>query len=168
MNEYNTKNAIQTAIQMEKDGYEFYSKAAAQTQNEMGRTIFEGLAKDELIHLDIFKKMFEDQVGTEEWDDLVSTNQKYTNLPIFPKDLKTVEGTNPNTSELDALRMAMDSEKEAIDYYTEIWSNTEDEQTKKILETIIEQEKKHYFLLEQEFNHITTTGYWFEFDYLGG
>jgi hypothetical protein len=32
---------------------------------------------------------------------------------------------------------------------------------------IIEQEKNHYFLLEQEFHHINSTGYWFELDYLG-
>jgi rubrerythrin len=34
------KNAIKTAIQMEKDGYSFYKKASAQTSSEMGRDIF--------------------------------------------------------------------------------------------------------------------------------
>ena len=37
-----------------------------------------------------------------------------------------------------------------------------------IIDIIIEQEKNHYFLLEQEFNHLSTTGYWYELDYLGG
>ena len=36
----NVKDAILTAIQMEKDGYSFYMKAAAQTESEMGQTRF--------------------------------------------------------------------------------------------------------------------------------
>ena len=49
----NVKDAILTAIQMEKDGYSFYMKAAAQTNSDMGRSIFESLASDEQQHLDV-------------------------------------------------------------------------------------------------------------------
>ena len=164
----NVKEAIETAIQMEKDGYDFYKKAAAQTASDMGKSVFESLAKDELLHLDVFQKMFREKVGKSEWDELVTSSKKYQNIPIFPKDLKSVEGVEPNTNELDALRMAMESEQEAIDYYTEIWEETTDNEIKKIIDLIIEQEKKHYFLLEQEFSHLSATGYWYEMDYLGG
>jgi rubrerythrin len=75
---------------------------------------------------------------------------------------------NPDTNEIDALRMAMDSESDAIDYYTEILMSSNDNEVNKILETIIDQEKKHYFLLEQEFSHLSSTGYWYDLDYLGG
>jgi len=162
------KESIQTAIQMEKDGFSFYQKAAAQTSSDMGKSIFEGIAKDELLHLEVFQKLFEDNVGKSEWDDLVDSSKKYQDLSIFPKDLKAVEGANPDTNELDALRIAMDSEKEAIDYYTVIWENSDDDEVKKIIDVIIDQEKKHYFLLEQEFSHLSNTGYWYELDYLGG
>jgi len=161
------REAIETAIQMEKDGYAFYNKAAAQTTSDMGKSIFESLANDELVHLDVFQKLFDDKFGESEWDDLVNSNKKYREMPIFPKDLKTIEGINLDTDELDALRIAIDSEKEAIDYYMEIRANSDDDNVKKIIDMIIEQEKKHYFLLEQEFHHINSTGYWFELDYLG-
>ncbi len=162
------KEAIEAAIQMEKDGYSFYKKAAAQTSSDMGSTIFEGIAKDELMHLEVFQKIFDDKVGKSEWDDLVDSSKKYQAIPIFPKDLKEITGVNPDENELDALRIAMDSEKDAIDYYTEIWENSNDEEVKKIINEIIEQEKKHYFLLEQEFSHLSNTGYWYELDFLGG
>jgi rubrerythrin len=162
------KEAIKTAIQMEKDGYSFYKKAASQTSNEMGKTIFESLASDELIHLDVFEKIFEEKIEKTEWQELVKSSKKYANIPIFPKDLKTIDGENPNTSEIDALRIGMDSEREAIDYYSKIKENTNDEGLKQIIDEIIEQEKNHYNILEGEFNHINSTGYWFEFDYLGG
>lgn len=164
----NVKDAILTAIQMEKDGYAFYSKAAAQTNSDMGRTIYESLAEDEQRHLDIFKKMFKDKIGKSEWNDLMNSSKKYTNIPIFPTDLKNAPGMDSDSTELDALRMAMDSEKEAIDYYKKLKDKLNKKEVKNLIDEIIEQEKNHYSLLENEFNHINSTGYWFEFDYLGG
>ena len=163
----NVKEAIMTAIEMEKDGYSFYKKAADQTNSDMGRTIFESLAEDEQMHLDVFQKMFEETVGSEEWKDLLISSKKYEKISVFPNDLKDIEGDNPNTSELDAIRIAMDSEKEAIDYYNKIKNKLTDTEIIKIIDEIIAQEKNHFSLLEGEFNHIATTGYWFEFDYLG-
>jgi rubrerythrin len=164
----NVKDAILTAIQMEKDGFSFYMKAAAQTDSEMGKTIFESLASDEQKHLDVFQKMFEEKVSKSEWNELVDSSKKYASIPIFPTDLEDAPGIDAESTELDALRMAMDSEKEAIEYYGKINEKLGVQEIKNIINEIIEQEKNHYSLLEKEFNHITSTGYWFEFDYLGG
>ena len=98
----NVKDAIKTAIQMEKDGYNFYKKAAAQTSSKLGQSIFESLSQDELLHLDIFQKLFEDKMGKNEWDNLVNSSKKYTNIAVFPKDLKEVSGENPETNELSS------------------------------------------------------------------
>ncbi len=167
LTEEEVKKALQTAIQMERDGYDFYRKAAAQTSSKMGETIFNTLAEDELTHLDTFQKVFEDKVGKEEWNALVNSSNKYANLPIFPKDLKAVEGADPDTNELDALHMAMNSEKEAIDFYTQILEKTQDDDTKQIIEEIILQEKNHYLILQEEFDHLGKTGYWYDMNYLG-
>lgn len=163
----NVKDAIKTAIQMEKDGYSFYQKAASQTTSNMGRTVFKSIAADELLHLEVFEKLFDEKVGKDEWYDLVNTSNKYADIQIFPKDLKQIEGANPDTNEIDALRIAMDSEQRAIDYYTKIREKSSDKEVNKIIDEIINQEKNHYFILEGEFHHINSTGYWFELDYLG-
>lgn len=162
------KDAIKTAIQMEKDGFSFYKRAAAQTESEAGRDIFESIAQDEEVHLEVFQKMFEEKIGRDEWDDLVNSSKKYQDIPIFPKDLKSVEGANPDVNDIDAIRMAMDSEKEAIDYYTEIWTTITDDEVKKIIDKIIEQERNHYYLLQQEFDHLDSIGSWYELNILGG
>jgi len=163
----NVKDAIKTAIQMEKDGYSFYQKAAAQTSSDMGRTIFKSLAADELLHLEVFEKLFNEKVGKTEWFDLVNTSKKYIDIPVFPKDLEKIEGANPDTNEIDALRIAMDSELKAIEYYTKIRKDSSNNEVNKIIDEIINQEKNHYNILEGEFHHINSTGYWFELDYLG-
>jgi rubrerythrin len=164
----NVKDAILTAIQMEKDGYSFYTKAAAQTESEMGQTIFESLAEDEQRHLVVFQKMFEDKVNKSEWKDLVDSSKKYTTIPIFPTNLNDAPGMDSESTDIDAIRLAMDAEKEAVEYYQKIMDNLEDQDVIKVINEIIEQEKNHYSLLEKEFNHINSTGYWFEFDYIGG
>ena len=162
------KNAIKTAIQMEKDGFAFYKKASAQTASDMGRDVFESLANDEQLHLEVFQKLFQDRIEKTEWDNLVNSSKKYAEIDIFPKDLKQIEGANPDTNELDALKMAMNSEKEAIDYYGEIKEKTKDESIRQIINEIIEQEKNHYSILQEEFDYLSKTGYWFELDFLGG
>jgi len=162
------KNAIKTAIQMEKDGYSFYKKASAQTSSEMGRDIFESLAKDEQLHLEVFQKLFEDKIEKSEWNNLVNSSKKYAEIDIFPQDLKQLEGANPDTNELDALEIAMDSEKNAIDYYGGIKEKTKEENIRQIINEIIEQEKNHYSILQEEFDHLSKTGYWYELDFLGG
>lgn len=159
--------AIKKAIQMEKDGRDFYLNAAAQTSSSMGRSIFESLANDELIHLQTFKKIFEDQVSAEEWDTLVESSKKYADLPIFPKNLQQMAGARPDSDELDALNLAMDAEKYAIDFYGRILDSTEDATVRKILEEIISQEKNHYLILNEEFTHLSSTGHWYELGPLG-
>ena len=162
------KNAIKTAIQMEKDGYAFYKKASSQTSSKMGKDIFESLAKDEELHLEVFQKLFEDKIEKSEWDNLVNSSKKYADINIFPKDLEQIEGADPDTNELDAIEIAMNSEKEAIDYYGEIKEKTNDEEISRIINEIIEQEKNHYSILQEEFDHLSKTGYWYELDFLGG
>jgi len=163
----NVKDAIKTAIQMEKDGYEFYKKAAIQTNSDMGQAFFKSLAADELLHLEIFQKLFDDKIGKDQYYELVNSSAKYADIPIFPKELKQIEGPNPNANEIDALRIAMDSEKEAIEWYTKIRNETTNQELIEILDEIINQEKNHYSILEGEFHHVNSTGYWFELDYLG-
>jgi rubrerythrin len=162
------KNAIKTAIQMEKDGYSFYKKASAQTSSEMGRDIFESLAKDEQLHLEVFQKLFEDRIEKSEWNNLVNSSKKYAEIDIFPRDLKQLEDANPDTNELDALEIAMNSEKNAIDYYGDIKEKTKEENIRQIINEIIKQEKNHYSILQEEFDHLSKTGYWYELDFLGG
>ena len=162
------KNAIKTAIQMEKEGYAFYKKASAQTSSDMGREIFDSLANDEKIHLEVFQKLFKDKIEKSEWNNLVNSSKKYADIDIFPKDLQQIEGANPDTNELDAIKIAMDSEKDAIEYYGKIKEKIKDDDIRKIINEIIEQEKNHYSILQEEFEHLSRTGYWYELDFLGG
>jgi len=161
------KEAIKTAIQMEKDGYDFYIKAAAQTSSTMGQQIFSSLAQDEKVHLATFQRMFDDKVGKEEWGALVVSSKKYATQPVFPKDLEAVAGANPDSNELDALNMAIEAEKHAIDFYNGIKDELDDPEVIKIIAEIIHQEESHFLLLSEEFAHLNQTGFWYDVGPLG-
>lgn len=161
------KELIKTAIQMEKDGYEFYNKAAAQTSDDLGRKLFESIAIDEMVHLRTFQKMFDDEMGEEEWMAVEKTAVKHKDIPVFPKDLKQVEGASPNSNELDALNIAMKAEQEAIDYYAKIKEGLTDDKAKQIVEMIIDQERNHFMLLSEELNYMNTTGFYYDVGPLG-
>jgi len=162
------KEAIKMAIQMERDGYDFYKKAATQTSSETGQAIFEGLARDEILHLEIFQRIYEEKAGKVERDSLLDSSKKYTKLPVFPKDLRAVERLDPDTNELDAIRMAINSEQQAIEHYTRILEGTEDKDVAEIILEIIKQEKNHSLILQEELTHLNCTGCWYELDVLGG
>ena len=160
------RDAIATAIQMEKDGYSFYTKAAAQSTDPNGSKIFQGLANDELIHLETFKRMFANEIEVTEYEQLVNSSKKYATLTVFPKDPANKDDVSPDTNDLDAIHSAMDSEKEAIEYYTSILEKVDDERISKILKEIIHQEKQHYFILQEEFEYLGKAGYWYGVDSL--
>jgi rubrerythrin len=158
----NIKDAIGTAIQMEKEGHAFYKKCAEQTKSDLGARIFESIAGDELVHLMTFHKMFEDQIGNEELEAVEKTGKKYETPPVFPKDLEAVEGSNADVDELAALEIAMKSEQDAIDFYGKMRDETEDENVKKIIDLIIGQEKSHYLILSEELSYMNTMGDWYD------
>jgi rubrerythrin len=161
------KELIKTAIQMEKDGHEFYTKAAAQTSDDLGKKLFESIALDEMVHLRTFQKMFDDEMGEEEWTAVEKTAVKHKDIPVFPKDLKQVEGASPNSNEIDALNIAMKSEEGAIDYYQKIKEGLTEDKAKQVVEMIIDQEKNHFLLLSEELNHLNTTGFYYDVGPLG-
>lgn len=168
MNEIdNLEEAINMAIQMEKEGHAFYLKCATQTKSMMGAQVFRGIAGDEQVHLATFKSMFEKRLGKTDLEEVTRRGHKYHNLPVFPKDLKQVTGADPDGDEIEALNIAMESEQKAIAFYNKLKDSSPDPEVKQIMDLIIEQEQQHYWLLNEELDHLNTTGDWYEVGPLG-
>jgi len=53
-----TLKALQTAIQMEIDGKEYYLKASQQSGNELGKKLLKKLAAEEDIHRQTFERIY--------------------------------------------------------------------------------------------------------------
>ena len=153
--------AMKMAIQMEKDGQVFYEKAAKETTNELGKKMFQSLARDEIEHLDTFQKIFDTIASTGDWKGTARDySPKIGKLPVFEGEIE--KKGSPEPGELDALRTGMENERKSIDYYEKIAGETEDPLASELLTKIRDEEVYHYDLLQAQFDYLSKSGVWLD------
>ncbi len=153
--------SIRMAIDMEKSGRAFYLQAAEKTAHPTGKAVFSRLANEETLHLLTFERMLDDAEALSNWRDLLKSYPTHPPLPIFgEKAQKSIK--NDAMDELQALRVAMQQEREAMAYYGRIAESAEVEGVREIFKFVREQEVYHYDLLQAEFDSITQSGFWFD------
>ena len=59
--------ALQTAIQMEIDGKEFYLKASQESNNQLGKKLLQSLAMEEDQHRQTFEKIYDNIRNKKDW-----------------------------------------------------------------------------------------------------
>ncbi len=142
------KELIETAINIEETGEEFYEKLASYVKNEKFKEFFERMAKEEEKHAQRFKALRE-KYGEDiyiESDEALLYLKKYTEGRVFPAiedTLKWVEEKSFN----DIVDYSLTMEKESIIFYTEIKAWLKEESTKKIIDAIIDEEREHIRML---------------------
>jgi rubrerythrin len=146
--------ALQMGIQTEIDGYNFYRQFAEQTADPAAQEMFERLARDEVMHLDLLrntKAMLED---TGEWAEYQPVGaEEVQGAPIFSRE-RVEENVVAYTSDLSALRLAYLIEKDAADFYARAAERVDDPNAKRMFRDLAEWEKGHLHLLEGEYNYL--------------
>ena len=148
--------ALHVAIQTEKDGHDFYKRAAEKSSDPGGKLLFTSLADDELEHLRLLESQREALAKEGRWLSPSKLDQqprriKAEGAPLFSRDAVT-SNVNAYTSDLSALRMAFLIEKDAVAFYTRAAAETEDPDGKAMYERLVEMEKEHQRILEEEYN----------------
>jgi len=62
-----TLQALQTAIQMEIDGKEYYLKASRESGNELGKKLLQSLAAEEDLHRQKFEQIYDAIKSKKAW-----------------------------------------------------------------------------------------------------
>ncbi len=150
-------NAIEIAKKMETDAILFYTEAAKNTRYPAGKKMFETVAEDEKKHLDIVCKMME---GLDIHPEDVHPMKRITTVFEEMKDemMHKVEATS---DELEAFKIAMQMEKEGIEFYKKLLSEATSEKEKTLLNTLIKEEEQHFDIFENTYNFLDDTGNWF-------
>ncbi|MFA5570997.1 MAG: ferritin family protein [Sphaerochaetaceae bacterium] len=129
------------AIKMEVEGATFYRELASRSQVDGFKAIFTMLAEDEDRHKETFEAMKENRsVPPSSADASVRAAQIFKQ---FSKD-----EILQHTSEIELYQKALDIEQRSIDYYNEQLEATEDTAQKRIITKIIEEERRHYELID--------------------
>ncbi len=147
-NSYNTAEVIQMAINIEKEGYEFYSRIAKHAANEQSKAVFVLLAEQEKKHIETFTNLLEvmsasnNTAGQYMFDEEVSGYfMALTENKVF-KPEKMYDAADM-TSAKEAIHEGIEAEKNSILFYTELLKSAAMQEVKHSLELIIEEEKRH-------------------------
>lgn len=143
---FNGEEIIRLAVEIENQGQKFYEIAAAKVDDPEVKAIFEFLAKEESQHIVDFKSLGEKLPGdftpnesyVGEYGDYIKAlidNHifNHNNIDKFVNNITVAR---------EALAVAFRFEKDSILIFQELY-NVVDENGKKIIGKLIEQEKQH-------------------------
>ncbi|MGD9148009.1 MAG: ferritin family protein [Anaerolineae bacterium] len=146
--------ALQMAIQTEIDGFNFYQRFAERTEDPDAQVMFERLAQDEVMHLELLRNTRTELKDSGQWADYKGLPLDLVKgSPIFSRE-RVEQNIVAYTSDLSALRMAYLIEKDAVDFYTRAAQQTSDPNGKRMFLDLVEMERGHLDLLEGEYNFL--------------
>ncbi len=155
------KALIQEAIKLEINGQAFFNHASEVTHNELGKKMFIRLAQEEVRHLDTFSRLFSSVIGSEDWKTQVKKEELKGPSPLIAElaqRMKKAEGQ----SEIEALRVGMELEQKAIDFFRKCAGTMDDPEARQIFEKIADEERFHYDLLQAQHDSVTGSGFWLD------
>lgn len=155
------ENAIKEALRLEINGREFYNHAAEITLSELGKKTFQRLAEEEDAHLEAFGKLFSEVLTGEDWKKHIREEEIRSKAPLIER-LKESTKKEKGQGELEALRLGMELERNAIDHFQNAAEKADDPKAKEIFVRVGEQETLHYDLLQAQYDSVTKTGFWFD------
>ena len=157
------------AIELEKKGYDFYTKTAAKTSNPLAASTLNGLAQRELDHLQKIKEFYQNLTGEKK---LSSDWLKSVDVPPRKEELlKTIlnklKGSLEKKFETEkdineAYKIAEGLEKDTYTLYDKISKESSDETAKKFYAALALEEREHYAILEDTLQYLNNPGDWFK------
>lgn len=145
------KEALKVALDFEKKGYDIYFQASLKAKNEVVRTTFEYLAKQEHHHIkeiaDFLKK---NDLPLKLGGDLPLKTQDFFNKTFKKFKKKTVMSQD----ELKLYKSAMELEEAAYEFYKTQAAIAKSVDAKKFFEFLVSQENAHFALLQKSLDYI--------------
>ncbi len=150
---FNDAEALKIAVNMEEEGLAFYSTLAKSVKDAKVKEVFSKLANEEKDHLDNFKKAYNELTASQpsaqgcedyEVDEYI---KHLVETGVFTQKEEARRLSAEIKTDIDALRVGIQAEKDAILYYSEAARNTRNEKGKKAFDFLVSEEKKHLKLL---------------------
>lgn len=150
-------NAIEIAIKMEKDAIDFYTEAAEKTKHPVGKKMFQSITEDEKRHLQMLSQIFK-EVGIKIEEVSPMRNVKTIFESMKDSMMKRVEATE---DELEAFKIAMQMEKEGIEFYKKAEAEAQKEKERALFARLIKEEQQHHNIFANTYFFMSDTGSWF-------
>ncbi|HHU78415.1 MAG: ferritin family protein [Caldicoprobacterales bacterium] len=146
--QYTYEYVISYAIIIEQRGIKLYEDAANELDYEPAKNILLHLAEQERMHEKYFMKLKDEMNSSRRLelnDEAVGYLSVLVESEILPEDNRPFNERFKTLQ--DVIEFGMQTEKDSILFYTQLSMLDWDEGTKKVLHTIIQEEKKHLIQL---------------------
>jgi rubrerythrin len=153
------------AMQMEKDGEEYYRELGMKCKNEGLNKIFTMLADEEVKHFQAVRQLREKSILPDVIDSEVLADAQNIFEEMRAGKLTFEQGYYVDTTEeTNAYRKARDIEEKSRKFYLEKAEEEVDQQSKLILRMLAREEDKHYRIMDNivEFVSKPEPGNWLE------
>ncbi len=147
---------LEYAMQMEKDGENYYHQLAQQTANKGLKTILVMLADEEIKHYNAVEKMRTVKPPIAETTILTDAKN------VFVQIKESSESFDVDIKKTEIYRKAQDIEEASRNFYLEKADEVEEKYQKEIFLRLADEEKKHYFLLENIIEFVSRPETWLE------
>ncbi|PIV24334.1 MAG: hypothetical protein COS39_01405 [Hydrogenophilales bacterium CG03_land_8_20_14_0_80_62_28] len=154
-----------TAIGFEFGGERFYRHVAELTQNPTGKAMFLRLAAAETEHVAETHVLFAALIGEDEWQRLADQEAAIAQPSKTIAELQAAvaqRGHEVVADDTQALRLAMEMERRAIQVYQEIAEHTTDREMLGLIGKIIQEEGFHYDSLQAQLDSVQNVGLWLD------
>jgi rubrerythrin len=147
MEQFSKNEAIELAIQIEREGKEFFDAVAKAASEEEVRNVFRWLAAEETRHMQVFESMREETErlalsGPYDWEEVGRYLRAMVQERVFPGVEEASKVARGMKDLGRVFRFALQIEKDNILYFHELRDFVA-EQDRGVLNRLIEEEKSH-------------------------
>jgi len=156
-------DALEEAKCLEQEGQDFYRRAAGESHNDKAKETFESLVHEEGMHLRLIQRQIDSLESTGQWVHLPETEGETCDLSesIYPQGREGLKKAVPSdTSETEALLLALDFENKGYDMYRRAAREATDSLAREMYEFLATQERLHFDLLMSNYESIAALGGW--------
>ncbi len=146
---YALKDALRTAIRIEKNSFDFYQRAASIVDDERTREVFNFLAGEEAEHMEAFLGMY----PGDEFGDLIHLMDQPPDFdnPAYRELINTVDA---HMSEEEALQMSLREERACVLLYAGIVEEINDRKAREVFEHALKNTRMHCEVIDEEFYRV--------------
>lgn len=141
LSELDLAEAYSLAIEMEKDGYNFYDEVIKKIDNVRAKNELTYLRDEEKKHQEIFEKLLKDS-GKEFVKNEESALHCWVQAEIVDPMKEALEKQLPHSAH-SALKMGVIFEEKTIDMFERMKKSTKDKDALKAIKEVLKEEKKH-------------------------
>jgi len=157
-----TARALETALQMEIGGKEFYLKSAGASSNELAKRLFDNLAEQEDVHYRIIQQLHEKVVSQGGWPEVETAFKHGKSLKSVFREAVEAMGQEPKvaSTELDAIKTAMGMEDRSYSFYRSRAEEAATPAERAFYEALTAEERTHYLTLVDSYDYLSDPQGW--------